>query len=79
MTSTRDYFCSFQKSCDMDDRKVVCWICEGLGPMDIWLKYCGTAGKPSSKRRKQSQPVVLEETGLLDSKKSNKGKFINIF
>ena len=26
----------------------------------------------------KSQPVVSEETGLLDSKKSNKGKFINI-
>ncbi|MEI9477401.1 MAG: hypothetical protein WCO26_12590 [Deltaproteobacteria bacterium] len=46
--------------------------------MDIWLKYCDTAGKSSGKWRKKSQPVVSEETGLLDSKESNKGKFINI-
>ena len=26
-------------------------FCEGPGPTDTWLKYCGTAGKPSGKRR----------------------------
>jgi len=29
-------------------------FCEGPGPTDTWLRYCGTAGKPSGKRRKQT-------------------------
>jgi len=28
-------------------------FCEGPGPTDTWLKYCGTAGKPGGKQRKQ--------------------------
>ena len=27
--------------------------CEGQEPMDTWLKYYGTAGKPGGKQRKQ--------------------------
>jgi hypothetical protein len=29
-------------------------FCEGPGPTETWLKYCGTAGKPGGKRRKQT-------------------------
>jgi hypothetical protein len=40
-----------------------------------WLKYCGAAGKSVviSKRREESQPVVSEETGLLDQKNLKSG------
>jgi len=37
------------------------------GPTDTWLKYCGTAGKPGGKRRKQTSTCISGETGLLDS------------
>ena len=42
-------------------------FCEGPGPTDTWLKYCGTAGKPGGKRRKQTSTYISGETGLLDS------------
>jgi hypothetical protein len=29
-------------------------VLEGPGPTDVWLKYCGTAGKPGGKLRKQN-------------------------
>jgi hypothetical protein len=40
---------------------------EGPGPTDKWLKYCGTAGKPGGKRRKQTSTCISGETDLLDS------------
>jgi len=42
-------------------------FCEGPGPTDDWLKYCGTAGKPGGKQRKQTSTCISGETGLLDS------------
>jgi hypothetical protein len=42
-------------------------FCEGPGPTGVWLKYCGTAGKPGGNRENKPQPVASEETGLLDS------------
>ena len=42
-------------------------FCEGLAPTDVWLRYCGTAGKPGGKRRKQTSTCISGETGLLDS------------
>jgi len=35
-------------------RKLDVLFREGPGPKDTWLKYCGTAGKPGGKRRKQT-------------------------
>jgi len=32
---------------------------KGLGPTDVWLKYCGTAGKPGRKRRKQTSTCSI--------------------
>ena len=40
---------------------------EGLVPMDVWLKYCGTAGKPALNGENKHQPDVSGETALLDS------------
>jgi len=37
------------------------------GVTGVWLKYCGTAGKPGGNRENKPQPVASEETGLLDS------------
>jgi len=34
-------------------------FCEGLEPTDAWLKYCGTAGKPGRKRRKQTSTCSI--------------------
>jgi len=39
---------------DMDDGNLNLRSCEGPGPTDTWLTYCGTAGKPGGKRRKQT-------------------------
>ncbi|MBU2026928.1 MAG: hypothetical protein KJ814_04815 [Proteobacteria bacterium] len=50
------------KICDMDNQ-----LCEGLRPTGTWLKYCGTAGKPGGKRRKQTSTCISGETGLLNS------------
>jgi hypothetical protein len=34
-------------------------FCEGLGPTDVWLKWCGTAGKPGGKRRKKTSTCSI--------------------
>ena len=46
-------------------------FCGGPGPTDTWLKYCGTAGKPGGKRRKQTSTCISGEAGLLDSNIKN--------
>jgi hypothetical protein len=42
-------------------------FCEGPEATDVWLKYGGTAGKPSGNGENKPQPVAWGETGLLDS------------
>jgi len=32
---------------------------EEPGPTGVWLKYCGTAGKPGGKRRKQTSACSI--------------------
>jgi len=48
--------CSFlvNLSEELDAGNLHVRFCEGPGPTDTWLKYCGTAGKPGGKRRKQT-------------------------
>ena len=37
-----------------------------LGPTSVWLRSCGTAGKPGGNRENKLQPAVSGVTGLLD-------------
>jgi hypothetical protein len=47
--------------------KSACPVLRGSGAQPkVWLKYCGTAGKPGGKRRKQTSACSQEGPGLLD-------------
>jgi hypothetical protein len=48
----------------MDDKNMGVRFCEEPRPTDTWLKYCGTAGKPGGKRRKQTSGLREEGTKL---------------
>ena len=49
----------FEESRLIGGRKPQVRFCEGLGPTGVWLKYCGTAGKPGGKRRKQTSTCSI--------------------
>jgi hypothetical protein len=47
--------------------KSACPVLRGVGVQPkVWLKYCGTAGKPGGKRRKQTSACSQDGPGLLD-------------
>ncbi len=45
-------------------------FCEGSSTTDVWLRWCGTAGKPGGNGEHKHRPTASEETDLLDSIKS---------
>jgi hypothetical protein len=48
----------------MDDQ-----FCAGLGPMDTWLTYRGTAGKSAQTEKTNLNLTISGEAGLLDAKR----------
>lgn len=40
-------------------------VFEGLEPTDVWLRYCGTTGKPRGKRTNKNQSVYREKPAYL--------------
>ena len=51
----------FQKYCDIPAEKIGVWFFDGLEPKDVWLRYCGTAGKPAANGENKHQPKYREK------------------
>ena len=41
-------------------------FCEGSSTTDVWLRWCGTAGKPGGNGEHKHQPTASGEADLLD-------------